>query len=57
MELYTVIYEEPAIPGWQFFRCQADNGEHAQEQCENAYPKGIVLWVNLGESTTMEDET
>ena len=53
-QLYTVIFEDPMAPGWQFFRCQAENGDHAEEQCHNAEPRGVVLWVNLGDSQTME---
>lgn len=57
MKPYTVIYEEQSIPGWQFFECHADDSDHAQEQCENAYPNATVLWVNIGhgpDSRTME---
>ena len=50
MEPFTVIYVEPSegLEFWQFFECQADDGDHAQEQCENAYPTCTVLWVNAG---------
>lgn len=50
MEPYTVIYVEPSegLELWQFFECQADDDEHAQEQCEDAYPTCNVLWVNMG---------
>lgn len=59
MNLFTVIYVEPTegLELWQFFECQADNGDHAEEQCLNAYPDCKVLWVNRGHgsrSRTME---
>jgi hypothetical protein len=54
MKPYTVIYEEPSIPGWQFFECLADDGEHAEEQCFNANPTAIVLWVNIGHGTASQ---
>ncbi len=27
------------------FRCQAEDTEHAEEQCENAYPGCDIVWV------------
>jgi hypothetical protein len=27
------------------FRCEADDGDHAEEQCLNAYPDCDVVWV------------
>lgn len=49
MNPFTVIYtiEEEGI-NWQFFECFADDSEHAEEQCMDAYPDGEVLWVNEG---------
>lgn len=29
------------------FVCQADDGDHAEEQCMNAYPGCDVVWVVL----------
>lgn len=49
LEQYTVIYHEAPDITWQFFLCMAEDGEHAEEQCQNAYPKCEVLWVNEGE--------
>ena len=59
MNPFTVIYVEPTegLELWQFFECHADDGEHAEEQCINAYPTARVLWVNEGHgpaSQTME---
>lgn len=55
MNEYTVFY---IVDGegilWQFFNCYADNPDHAEEQCMNAYPECAVLWVNEGHyQTTM----
>jgi hypothetical protein len=59
MNPFTVIYVEPrdSLELWQFFECHAEDGEHAEEQCQNAYPTCKVLWVNAGHgsaSQTME---
>lgn len=27
------------------FRCHADDADHAEEQCRNAYPDADVVWV------------
>lgn len=52
---YTVIYAEAPDVTWQFFNCTADDADHAEEQCLNAYPKASVLWVNEGHNVkTME---
>lgn len=49
LRAFTVIYDElPDVPGWQFFECQADDDEHAEEQCIDANPRANVLWVNEG---------
>lgn len=60
MDPFTVIYVEPSesLELWQFFECQAEDSEHAEEQCLNAYPTCNVLWVNMGhgpQSRTQED--
>lgn len=48
MNTYIVLYREK----WNFpteapfgFRCEADDADHAEEQCENAYPGCDVVWV------------
>lgn len=38
---YIVTYYEGSLP--QYFICFADNGEHAKEQCRNAYPDSAVV--------------
>jgi hypothetical protein len=48
MQIFTVLYRDtdayPAEPPLAFC-CSADDGDHAEEQCENAYPDCEVLWV------------
>ena len=29
----------------EFFLCQAESFEHAEEQYESAYPDGFIIWV------------
>jgi hypothetical protein len=37
----------------EVFRCQAEDEDHAMEQCKNAYPKCLILYV---EDTVNYDE-
>lgn len=52
---FTVIYqiEDEGIQ-WQFFQAWAEDGDHAEEQCRDAYPTCNVIWVNEGLSRTMD---
>lgn len=50
MQNYIVLYwdedaqkEMIAVP--DAFRCMADDTDHAEEQCENAYPGCVIAWV------------
>lgn len=48
MRPFTVLYrDESLLPADAplAFICKADDGDHAQEQCENAYPGCDVVWV------------
>ncbi len=47
MNRYTVIYVNPSegLDLHQFFKCQADDEDHAEEQCLNAYPDCEVIQV------------
>lgn len=45
---YTVLcWDDPAaaqlVP--LAFVCEAEDTEHAEEQCENAYPGCVIAWV------------
>lgn len=31
------------------FACRAEDGDHAEEQCMNAYPRCCVVWTHLGD--------
>lgn len=49
MTPYTVIYINESESAWlQFFLCRADDADHAEEQCVNAYPDCHVVEVNKG---------
>lgn len=48
MDTYIVIYREegsPPLDAPMGFRCEADDADHAEEQCVNAYPGCDVVWV------------
>lgn len=60
MKTYIVLYHwlnkrmrtdylSPLAPPFGF-RCHADDTEHAEEQCENAYPDCDIVWVWEGDS-------
>ncbi len=44
----AVLYKEqdslPADPPLVFL-CEADDSDHAEEQCQNAYPNCTVVWT------------
>ena len=45
---YIVLYRDDSLPPLApplAFRCDADDTEHAEEQCENAYPEALIIWV------------
>lgn len=48
---FVVLYRDdsllPADPPLGF-QCDAENSEHAEEQCENAYPGCTIAWVWQG---------
>lgn len=49
MQAFMVLYKEnpdtfPADAPLGF-SCMAEDGDHAEEQCENAYPGCDVVWV------------
>lgn len=49
---YIVIYREVdagIFDGPSPFKCDAENADHAEEQCLNAYPDANVLWVFDGD--------
>lgn len=52
MNAYVVLFREAddAHPANAplLFHCQADDSDHAEEQCEDAYPDCCVAWVYQG---------
>lgn len=48
MNKFTILYKEPGLnpelPPLHF-HCDAEDADHAEEQCENAYPECEVVWV------------
>lgn len=54
---FTVIHEEPGVMPFEYFQCWADDSDHAEEQCVNAYPGNKVLWVNEGDNVSMIENT
>lgn len=51
MKNYVVLFREPEmhpLTSPYGFSCFADNADHAEEQCKNAYPECEVVWVWQG---------
>ena len=56
MQNYVVLYRDerimcPADSPFGF-QCWADNADHAEEQCENAYPDCDIVWAWQGPNGT-----
>ena len=51
MASYVVLYRDidslPADPPLAF-PCTADDADHAEKQCENAYPGCRIAWIYQG---------
>ncbi len=50
---WSVLYRSataPPVAAPECFACQAEDGDHAEEQCRNAYPGCDVLWTFLGDA-------
>jgi hypothetical protein len=48
MEPYIVLYKTPDMLPFDApfgFKCLAEDTEHAEEQCMDAYPDCEILWV------------
>lgn len=54
LESYVVLYRIESImtplDSPFGFQCYAEDTEHAEEQCINAYPEADVVWVVIGDS-------
>jgi hypothetical protein len=50
METYLVLYRDESVmtplDAPFGFVCQADDAEHAEEQCLNAYNDVAIVWVS-----------
>lgn len=53
MQAYIVLYRIESIMSPMDspfgFPCWADDSDHAEEQCSNAYPDSNVVWVYQGD--------
>lgn len=50
MNFYMVLFRDDSLLPCDTplgFGCHADDGNHAEEQCLNAYPDCEVVWVSL----------
>jgi hypothetical protein len=49
MKNYVVLYRDEKVMSpldAPFgFQCFAENADHAEEQCENAYPNSDIVWL------------
>lgn len=48
MSRYIVLYRaegQRAFDPPLLFRCEADDADHAEEQCQDAEPSAVVVWV------------
>lgn len=49
MKTHIVLYRDDSLePHEAPFVCEAVGIDHAEEQCENAYPGADVVWVHEG---------
>ena len=58
MKDWLVIYRplEMGPLDYEFFACSAEDMDHAEEQCYDAYPSCDILWVDTREkSETIKD--
>lgn len=48
MQHFNVLYRsgEAKALDVEIFRCQAEDYDHAEEQCENAYPDCCILQID-----------
>ena len=55
MNTYTVLYRNNGIGPLEQpfgFKCQADNVDHAEEQCLDAEPDADIVWVAATDNYT-----
>lgn len=52
MKTHVVMYRDDSLEPNEApfaFVCEADGADHAERQCENAYPGADIVWVYEGE--------
>ena len=52
MKTYIVLCRGDSLEYFEHpfaFICEADDANHAEEQCENAFPSADIVWVYEGE--------
>ena len=48
MQTYTVLYRDQTLLPFDrpfAFQCEADDTDHAEEQCMDAYPDAEIMWM------------
>ena len=53
LDPWVVLYRDDSLRHLDpplAFACQAEDGDHAEEQCVNAYPGCEVVWTYLGDA-------
>ncbi|MGA0398017.1 MAG: hypothetical protein ACO3O3_12720 [Ilumatobacteraceae bacterium] len=55
LQTWCVIYSETGA-GVGVFQCMAEDFEHADEQCDNAYPTATILWSGVGSAEEVLNE-
>ena len=48
MQTYIVLYRDQALLPFDHpfaFQCEADDTDHAEEQCMDAYPDAEIMWM------------
>ena len=54
--LFTfVVILENEVNLWEYFVCEAETADHAEEQAVDAEPDAKILWVNRGLNFSMEN--
>lgn len=51
MKTHIVLYRDDSLEPCEApfaFVCEAEGTDHAEEQCENAYPGADIVWVYEG---------
>ena len=51
MKTYIVLYrdeDQKPLDKPLAFQCMAEDTDHAEEQCINAYPDCLIAWVYIG---------